>query len=406
MKLNAKQLPLVFIIVSAVLCSYNVSSLLTSSYMVKSSGKIEALNLEVYLDQQGTRVVDSVDWGAIEPGGRVNRLVYVKNSGTSPLTLSTSVSGWTPAGANTYLSFYCDKEGAVINPGEVMPLTLTLDVSKAIAGITNFAFDVTIEGTETSSSPSPSPSPSPYPNMVVKYSTDFEDAVKVDLHHLNLPIEHWFEFAADFTGTGNGNGGARMWVNTNIAHGGTKSLGMELFDITLSRRNEFNILNVQNLAGDEIFVSVWLYLPSTWSLHVPGIDWNWCSLMEIYFDHPNYLPNAELVVYQPDITKPVFDIAVGGRDINNNGFTLNRISNFPLPRGRWFNVQYYLLRHTTNGAIKVWVDGKLICDVTGIQTKAVGSTGYHISPGKIYHHPQETAGHRLYVDDLQIYGKP
>ena len=240
-------------------------------------------------------------------------------------------------------------------------------------------------------------------DLVLKYATDFEDAVKIADRELNLPIPHLFEFAANHQGDGDGNGGARIWVEETFAHSGNKCIGMELFDITLSRRNEFNILNIQELSGDEIFVSVWFWLPSDWELHSP--TYNSYAIMTLFGQQGNpWCPYLELRIYQ-DIDQPIFDIGVMGRDINNEVVYYSRVENFPLPRGRWFNTKYHIVTHPTEGAVKVWMDDQLVCDISGLVLPKV--TGdYKITIAKIYHELSDTTPHQLWVDDFEIWGKP
>ena len=124
-----------------------VSGLLTSSVSIPSSGVIKAINVEVYWDVDCTQNVTAVDWGSPEPGDVVNKIVYIKNGGTSLVTLSMLSSGWDPAGAGSFLSLTWDREGATVDAGGVVQALLSLDVSGAITGITDFSFDIVIEGT-------------------------------------------------------------------------------------------------------------------------------------------------------------------------------------------------------------------------------------------------------------------
>ena len=235
----------------------------------------------------------------------------------------------------------------------------------------------------------------PY-GLVLKYATDFEDAVKVDSTHLYLPIEHKFNFQ--------GGGGAQMWVEDTFAHSGSRSIGMELTDISKSRRNAFVIFNMQDLVGDEVYVSVWHYLPSDWALH-SSVGYNWYNIFRLFCEYTDiYAPCIRIRINQPDINELVFDVAVGGRRADNTQYEISKIRDFPLPRGRWFNIRYYMLRHETNGILKVWIDDTIILDVEGISTKTVND--WFLEPAKIYYNTQDTENHQLWVDDLEIYGPP
>ncbi len=123
-----------------------VSGLLTASKTLSSSGSVKAINVEVYWDIEGTQTVDNIDWGLPGPGDMVNRSMFVKNSGNSPMNLSLTSTSWTPAEAETHLFLSWNEEGISIDPGEVVMVTLTLEVSEAVTGITDFSFTITIEG--------------------------------------------------------------------------------------------------------------------------------------------------------------------------------------------------------------------------------------------------------------------
>ena len=124
-----------------------VSGLLTVSKTLSSTGTVKAINVEVYWDLACTQVVSSIDWGTPGPGDSVSQTVYVKDDGNAPMNVGLSASGWSPVGADTYLGVSWDREGALIAAGGVLQAVITLDVSSSITGITNFSFDIVIEGT-------------------------------------------------------------------------------------------------------------------------------------------------------------------------------------------------------------------------------------------------------------------
>ena len=127
--------------------SLAVTGLLTTSKTLSSTGSVKGINVEVYWDSLCTQVVSSVDWGTPEPGESLNKMMYVKNTGNSQMTLSMSCSAWNPAEAESYLTLSWDREGAMIIADEVISAVLTLSVSDSIVGITDFSFNIVIEGT-------------------------------------------------------------------------------------------------------------------------------------------------------------------------------------------------------------------------------------------------------------------
>jgi hypothetical protein len=107
---------------------------------------VKSINVEVFWDQGCTDEVSVVDWGAPSPGDSVDKIVYVYNSGTAPMNLSLYTSDWAPSEASSYLNLSWDREGSVVNAGEVLAATLTLRVSPETSGITDFSFNIIIEG--------------------------------------------------------------------------------------------------------------------------------------------------------------------------------------------------------------------------------------------------------------------
>jgi hypothetical protein len=105
-----------------------------------------AINVEVYWDISGTQNVTSIDWGIPAPGDKVNQTIYVKNTGNSPMNITLTTTGWAPAVATTYMDVIWDQEGASLAAGSTIQAIITLDVSSGITGISDYSFDIVIEG--------------------------------------------------------------------------------------------------------------------------------------------------------------------------------------------------------------------------------------------------------------------
>ncbi len=137
---------LLAIISLATVSGLAASGLLAASKSLSSSGSVKSINVEVYWDVECTQIADAIDWGLPVPGDTVNRSMYVKNSGNAPLNLSLTTASWTPTEAESYLFPSWNGEGLSIDANEVMMVTLTLEVSEDVTGITDFSFTTIIEG--------------------------------------------------------------------------------------------------------------------------------------------------------------------------------------------------------------------------------------------------------------------
>jgi hypothetical protein len=120
----------------------SVSSNLHSTGQIKTTAGIN-----VYSDSACTQPLTSLDWGEATPGGTVTKTIYLKNSGTSTLTLNMQPTNWNPSNANGPLSVSWDKNSATVASGQSTLATLKLSVSSSVTGISTFSVDVTISGT-------------------------------------------------------------------------------------------------------------------------------------------------------------------------------------------------------------------------------------------------------------------
>ncbi len=103
-------------------------------------------NIGVYWDKNCTKRVYSVDWGILSLGQTRNVLVYVRNEANDSTILFLTTSNWNPTNATKYLSFSWNTQNVKIGAGKVINATLSLFVSLATIGISNFSFDIMLEG--------------------------------------------------------------------------------------------------------------------------------------------------------------------------------------------------------------------------------------------------------------------
>ncbi len=107
----------------------------------------ETAGLNVYRDSGCSNKVSSLPWGNISPGGSISNLVYIKNEGDVPLTLTLDTTDWSPSNAPNYISLNWNYDGQAVEPNQVILVRLTLRVSQSINGIQSFDFQIIINGT-------------------------------------------------------------------------------------------------------------------------------------------------------------------------------------------------------------------------------------------------------------------
>jgi hypothetical protein len=116
---------------------------------LSSGGSIQITaseGLGVYSNYQCTDEMTVIDWGSLEPGATQTIIIYVKNEGDSPATLSLETSNWIPSSSSEYLTLNWNYYNQVINSDSSTQVALTLSVDPSITGIENFSFDISIVG--------------------------------------------------------------------------------------------------------------------------------------------------------------------------------------------------------------------------------------------------------------------
>jgi hypothetical protein len=136
--------------VFAVLVGCAAMAALLSSYTVQipSVGQVNTVGLGVYSDAACTQNLTSISWGALDPGSVVNYQVYIKSTSNLPITLTLATDSWNPTTAATYMTLSWNyTSGTEIEPNTSLPVTLTLNVSSSVTGITSFSFNIDMTGT-------------------------------------------------------------------------------------------------------------------------------------------------------------------------------------------------------------------------------------------------------------------
>jgi hypothetical protein len=113
---------------------------------ISSGGAVKAIGVMVYSDVNAANRLTSIDWGIVEPGEDKNATCYIRNEGNFAVTLSLVTENWSPSNASQYITLSWNYDGHSIGLGEIVEVTINLDVSDSVSGITDFSFDVVIVG--------------------------------------------------------------------------------------------------------------------------------------------------------------------------------------------------------------------------------------------------------------------
>ena len=115
-----------------------------SDVYLPSLGTIKTIDVEIYWDPNGENKRETLSWDEIKieklewdeiKTGTVNTTVYVKSVSNFRVTLNLNITDWNPVEISDYLTISWDYNGTLINPGEIIPVTMTLSASSSDAFI-------------------------------------------------------------------------------------------------------------------------------------------------------------------------------------------------------------------------------------------------------------------------------
>ena len=137
----------VLLVAIAVVCVVLAVSTIGVLGAPRGSGRVNAVNVGVYLDPRCTVSCSAIDWGIITPGGTVTQTVYVKNTGSTSVYLQLSTSSWDPVSAESAIDLSWNLRSSYrLKAGRVVRVVLSLQAASDISGFTDFGFRVVISG--------------------------------------------------------------------------------------------------------------------------------------------------------------------------------------------------------------------------------------------------------------------
>ena len=144
MNRRIKHIGIIAVVAISLLIVYMAYSLMPKHVVIKSSGTVKAVGVEVYWDIGANENVTSIDWGMLDPGSSNATDVWIKSTSNTNITLTMNTSNWNPSNASNYILLSWNYTGATLQPHDIIPVTLTLTVSADIKDIRNFTFDIII----------------------------------------------------------------------------------------------------------------------------------------------------------------------------------------------------------------------------------------------------------------------
>jgi len=235
----------------------------------------------------------------------------------------------------------------------------------------------------------------------LKFRTDFSDVVSIEYRGLIFRGVSFRNVVNYEEGT------ARIEVVEDTSAQGGVSFYMEVFKgQPTHKRCDMNWYIRDLGVNQEFYIDSRLKLRADYDLAPPHDfpTWGpWHEIMDLFSEWTsaepeNYLYMPLILGKGPNGFKFSLSLRKGGTD----PYTLwSQSALVDVPRGEWFHLRFYIRRDRTNGVVKVWLNGQLMFDVSGVQTMGK-SDEFFTTPAKLYGGeilPEKV----LWVDSVEVH---
>lgn len=142
------------VVIASVTVSTTVAMLLSKrgNLTVSSLGTIKTIGVETYWDPNRENKAQLINWDEVLVGASKDVTVYIRNVSNQKVTLDLEATDWNPAKLAGYTTLSWDYNGASLDPGEIIQVTLTLSFSSSESlsrylieeNVLNYSFDINI----------------------------------------------------------------------------------------------------------------------------------------------------------------------------------------------------------------------------------------------------------------------
>jgi hypothetical protein len=142
--MDKKRLPLLILLIIGII----IVGAIIDQWIIDNDGSVASINCEVYWDKALTTPVTSIDWGVIDPGEEVTRVVYVYLNGNQDSLLTFYAQNFNPPTAQSYIAMTWNVTSGYHTAGSIVPAELKLDLDGGVTGFIDFSFDTVIQASD------------------------------------------------------------------------------------------------------------------------------------------------------------------------------------------------------------------------------------------------------------------
>ncbi len=247
------------------------------------------------------------------------------------------------------------------------------------------------------------------------YLGNFPVASYIDLQYYSLKAQSawdsgciaWVEDALDPTTGAPVPRSGRYCIGLRTPSGAGRPLRSELELTHLDGSSGMGGIPGINLAGKEVFVSTWLYLPSDWTLGTTS-DYDWYEIVNCYCVNSGGYPRICVHIHH---SGGVWSFAVEYDDNTSWHGIIGEIDNFVVPLGEWFNLRWWFTQQISGGRLKFWIKTSVYDEFfdsinnfpDGLQTLGSSSSNIVIVGKSYLNNLASGTEHKIWVDDVEVW---
>jgi flagellar hook assembly protein FlgD len=356
---------------------------------------VQTIGVGVYWGQNCSNAVTSIDWGVLNPGAVKNTIVYVRNEGEQPVSLTMSPTNWIPSIASNYIRLTWDYSGRLLKTNEVLKTTLTLSVSSNASNASSFNFSLVISGAGSSDQYSltvnyaGSGSVTKSPNQA-----SYASGTVVTLTAVPAAGSSFTSWSGGLTGNTNP---TTITMNSNKTVTATFT-SPNIFEDGFESANFGNWSGTSATSGETRNVVNLLCYRGKCSGRFTsngggGTEYAFCyknvaSLAEVYARA--YFYTSESGIANDGDRFYVIALKAAGNGVAYAGWrksagvvkwcllvkdgtsSVVAYSTASTSLNKWYCVELHWKENSTNGLAEMWVDGTLVCSAAGKNTAAFG----------------------------------
>jgi len=129
---HKKNLLLILIVSTATILISSAVSIWLSNFhnlSLPTIGTIKTIGVEAYWDSNLENKTETIDWDTVWPGSTKNVTLYMRSVSNVKTTLHLNTSNINPANVSEYLNLSWNYDGSLLNPDEIIQVTLFLSAS-------------------------------------------------------------------------------------------------------------------------------------------------------------------------------------------------------------------------------------------------------------------------------------